>query len=114
MKSTPKPKHLGSQYADQFRDESVASAYVFRPPYPSELFDVIESLVQGEPSIILDMGCGTGEILIPMAGRVDRVDAVDQSEAMLKMSQTRPGWDRRTSDGSVRVLRISITKSDTA
>ncbi len=40
------------------------------------------------------MGCGTGDIAIPMADRGDRVDAVDQSEAMLKMVQTRPGWDR--------------------
>ena len=94
MKSIPKPKHLGPQYADQFKDESVASAYLYRPPYPAELFNVLESLIRGRPRVILDMGCGTGEIAIPMAGRVDRVDAVDWSEAMLKMAQTRPGWDQ--------------------
>ena len=94
MKPIPKPKHLGPEYADQFKDESVASAYLYRPPYPAELFDVLDSLIQGKPRLILDMGCGTGEIAIPMAGRVDRVDAVDQSEAMLKMAQTRPGWDQ--------------------
>ena len=52
------------------------------------------SLIQDKPLVVLDIGCGTGEIAIPFADRVDRVDAVDQSEAMLKMAQTRPGWDR--------------------
>ena len=94
MRPTPKPKHLGPQYAEQFKDHSVASAYLHRPPYPAELFDVLESLIQGRPRVILDMGSGTGAIAIPMAGRVDRVDAVDPSEAMLKMAQTRPGWDQ--------------------
>ena len=94
MKTVPKPKHLGPHYADQFKDESVAAAYLYRPPYTAELFDVLESLIQGKPRVILDLGCGTGEIAIPMAGRVDRVDAVDQSEAMLEMAQVRPGWDQ--------------------
>ena len=60
MKPIPKPKHLGPEYADQFKDESVASAYLYRPPYPAELFDVLDSLIQGKPRLILDMGCGTG------------------------------------------------------
>ena len=91
----PKPKHLGPEYGDQFRDKRVAEAYVYRPPYSSDLFDILESLIPQEaPRIVLDMGCGTGEIAVPLAGRVDRVDAVDPSEAMLKMARTRPGWDQ--------------------
>ena len=94
MKRIPKPKHLGPQYADQFKDKSVASAYVHRPPYSAELFDMLDSLIEGEPRVILDMGCGTGETAIPMSSRVDRVYAVDPSEAMLETARTRPGWDR--------------------
>ncbi len=88
----PKPKHLGPQYGDQFKDQSVASAYRHRPPYSPDVFDVLESFVRGKPRIILDLGCGPGSIAIPMARRVDRVDAVDPSEAMLRAAQTQPGW----------------------
>ena len=73
----------------------MAAAYLYRPPYPSELFDILESLIGEGPRVVLDIGCGTGEIAVPLAGRVDRVDAVDPSEAMLKMAQTRPGWDQK-------------------
>ena len=38
----PKPKHLGPDYADQFKDRSVADAYVNYPPYPAEVFEVLE------------------------------------------------------------------------
>ena len=72
----------------------MASAYLNRPPYPLELFDVLESLISYTPAIILDMGCGTGEIAVPMAGRVDRVVAVDPSQSMLRMAESRTGWDR--------------------
>lgn len=109
MKPAPKPTHLGPQYADQFKDHSVASAYLHRPPYPAEVFDVLESLVKGESRVVLDMGCGTGDIAIPMAGRVDRVDAVDQSEAMLRMAQARPGWDRE----NIRWVCTSAEEFDT-
>jgi ubiquinone/menaquinone biosynthesis C-methylase UbiE len=94
VRPTSKPTHLGPQYADQFKDLSVASAYLHRPPYPAEVFDLLECLIKGRPRVVLDMGCGTGDIAIPMADRVDRVDAVDPSEAMLRMARTRPGWDR--------------------
>ena len=95
MKLIPKPKHLGPQYSSQFKDKSVAAAYLYRPPYPSELFDILESPIGEGPRVVLDIGCSTGEIAVPLAGRVDRVDAVDPSEAMLKMAQTRPGWDQK-------------------
>ena len=90
----PKPKHLGPEYADQFRDRSVADAYVNYPPYPTEVFNVLESLIQDEPRIVLDIGCGTGELARPLAPLVDHVDAVDQSAAMIEIGRTREGGDR--------------------
>ena len=48
-----KPKHLGPEYGDQFKDRSVADAYVNYPPYPAEVFEVLESLIQDAPRIVL-------------------------------------------------------------
>jgi len=40
---------------------------------------------------LLDLGCGTGDITIPMSNRANRIDAVDPSPAMLAVAQSRPG-----------------------
>ncbi len=90
----PKPKHLGPEYADQFNDESVADAYVNYPPYPAEVFEVLNSLIRDEPRIVLDMGCGTGDVARPLAPLVERVEAVDQSAAMIEIGKAREGGDR--------------------
>lgn len=90
----PKPKHLGPAYADQFKDRSVAEAYVNYPPYAPELFQVLAGLIQDEPRIVLDMGCGTGDVARPLADLVERVDAVDPSAAMLEVGRSREGGDQ--------------------
>ncbi len=89
-----KPKHLGPEYADQFKDTSVAGAYVNYPPYSAEVFEVLAGLVCDEPRIVLDIGCGTGDVARPLAPLVDRVDAVDQSRAMIEIGRSRPGGDQ--------------------
>ena len=88
-----KPKHLGPEYGDQFKDRSVADAYVNYPPYAAEVFEVLECLIQDEPRIVLDVGCGTGEVARPLAAHVERVDAVDQSAAMIEIGLSREGGD---------------------
>ena len=90
----PKPKHLGPEYADQFKDRSVANAYVNFPPYSSEVFQVLTGLIRDEPSIVLDIGCGTGDVARPLSAFAERVDAVDQSEAMIEIGGAREGGDR--------------------
>ena len=90
----PKPKHLGPEYADQFKDRSVADAYVNYPQYPAEVFEVLDGLIQDEPRIVLDIGCGTGDVARPLAAFVDHVDAVDQSAAMIEIGRSREGRDR--------------------
>ncbi len=90
----PKPKHLGPEYADQFKDRSVADAYVNYPPYSAEVFQVLDGLIKDEPRIVLDIGCGTGDVARPLAVLVERVDAVDQSAAMLEIGRAREGGDR--------------------
>jgi SAM-dependent methyltransferase len=85
-----KPKHLSQEYGDQFQDLSIAERYRKRPPYHSEVFDILSSLIENDSGSILDVGCGTGEIAIPMAARGYVVDAVDPSQAMLDIAKKDP------------------------
>ena len=89
----PRPKHLGPKYAGQFKDKSVADAYVNYPPYSAEVFEVLDGLIQDEPRIVLDIGCGTGDVARPLAAFVERVDAVDHSAAMIEIGRARDGGD---------------------
>ena len=87
----PKPEHLTPEYAEQFRDESVAIAYMNYPPYSPEVFETFGTLLGDEPRIVLDLGCGTGELARPLAPLVERVDALDPSEAMIRLGRNREG-----------------------
>ena len=91
----PKPRHLERDYAEQFMDRSVVEAYGFRPPYPDETFDVLEELLADEPRAVLDAGCGTGSVARWLAGRVDRIDAVDFSQHMVDTARRLPGGDQQ-------------------
>ncbi len=83
-----KPKHLSQEYGDQFRDLSVASSYRKRPKYDSQVIDILADLVKADSGSVLDVGCGTGEIAIPMSRRGFKVDAVDPSPAMLDIAKS--------------------------
>ncbi|GCE21566.1 class I SAM-dependent methyltransferase [Dictyobacter kobayashii] len=87
----PKPAHLGLQYAEQFKDSSVAEVYHHRPPYADEAIHKLIELITDEPRTILDAGCGTGDLARRLADQVERVDAVDFSQAMLNQGKALPG-----------------------
>jgi len=87
----PKPAHLGPRFGAAFEAESIARAYHTRPPYPAEFFETLVKLQPAGPRSILDLGCGTGEVALGLLGRVDRIDAVDPSEAMLRVARARVG-----------------------
>jgi SAM-dependent methyltransferase len=89
----PKPAHLAPEYGAMFRDQSVAEAYPNRPPYPAAVFDTLAGLITDTPRAVLDVGCGTGDIARRLAPRVERVDAVDASAAMIAHGQRQPGGD---------------------
>jgi len=80
----PKPAHLAPKYGAQFRDKGVVDAYSTRPPYPTEVFDILVGLIPAEPRTVLELGCGTGDIARQLAPRVARLDAVDPSPAMVE------------------------------
>jgi SAM-dependent methyltransferase len=87
----PRPTEV--PLADAFSYPGVASAYQHRPPYPDLVFDVLTGLIIGAPKTVLDLGAGEGALARPLAARVDQVDAVDISAAMIEAGRRRPGGD---------------------
>jgi SAM-dependent methyltransferase len=88
----PKPTHLAPEFAGQFADPSVVASYHLRPPYPSQVIDLLLSLrVDSRP--VLDAGTGTGEIARALVQYGVGVDAVDSSPAMLARARQLPGGD---------------------
>ncbi len=90
--SAPKPVHLGPQYAAQFQDAAIVAAYPARPPYPTEVYDLLTSLLVA-PGNALDIGCGTGDIARSLARRVAQVDAIDISERMIAAGRSLSNGD---------------------
>jgi ubiquinone/menaquinone biosynthesis C-methylase UbiE len=86
----------GRDLGDVFAHTGVATAYEHRPPYPVEVFDILERLIVDEPRVVLDIGAGEGAVARPLAARVDRLDAVDVSAAMIEVGRQRPGGRRPT------------------
>jgi len=103
----PKPVHLGPEYSAQFGDRSVVAAYRYRPPYPEETFDILEELIVDRPRVVLDAGCGTGNVARPLARRVERVDAVDLSRPMIEVGRSLP-------DGHAPNLRWIVGRAEDA
>ena len=83
--------YAGRHLAQSFTYPGVAEAYQYRPPYPAEVFDLLVGLISDRPSRVLDLGAGEGALARPLASRVDQVDAVDPSTAMIEAGRQRPG-----------------------
>src|SRR5215213_2088503 len=70
-----------------FRDTSRYYAD-FRPPYPDAALDLVTSRFGfGEGSYVIDLGCGTGQMSIPLAQRGARVYAIDPAPDMLAVGR---------------------------
>jgi trans-aconitate methyltransferase len=78
---------------ERFQDQSVVDRYHLRPTYSPETFTILNELIVDEPRVVLDMGCGTGNVTRPLAGYVERIDAIDLSLPMLERARTLPGGD---------------------
>jgi SAM-dependent methyltransferase len=79
--------------AAAFLDEDVVAAYEHRPPYPEDVIARLLGFGAPAPNAVLELGCGTGELSRRLAPHVARVDAVDPSEAMLRVARAAPGGD---------------------
>jgi SAM-dependent methyltransferase len=96
-----------TELAGTFQHEAVAEAYQHRPPYPDEVFDRLEALMTDEPRRVLDIGAGEGAIARPLASRVERIDAIDISPAMVDAGKRRPGGDQEN-------IRWQVSSIETA
>jgi SAM-dependent methyltransferase len=85
---------LHAEHARRWHDFDAAQSYRFRPTYPDETFDILESLMLSGAGAVLDVGCGTGNVARPLAARVHRVDAIDFAAEMVAVGKTLPGGDR--------------------
>ncbi len=83
----------GEHNAGRFQDQSVVDRYHLRPVYPPETFTILNDLIVDEPHVVLDVGCGTGNVARPLAEYVERIDAVDLSLPMLERARTLLGGD---------------------
>lgn len=83
----PSPRGLAAVFAQP----GVADAYQHRPPYPPDVFDVLEQLITDRPRNVLDIGAGEGALARQLAARVDHLDAMDVSAAMVAAGRRRPG-----------------------
>jgi ubiquinone/menaquinone biosynthesis C-methylase UbiE len=79
------------ELAAVFAHPGVADAYQYRPPYPPAVFDVLEQLITDRPRTVLDIGAGQGALARPLASRVDHLDALDISPAMIDAGRRQPG-----------------------
>src|SRR5258708_2063363 len=86
-----RPESHGDRFVARFQDQSVVDRYHLRPTYPPETFEILGELIRDEPRVILDVGCGTGNLARPLASYAERIDAVDLSLPMLERARTLPG-----------------------
>jgi ubiquinone/menaquinone biosynthesis C-methylase UbiE len=103
---------------------TIATAYdaarSYRPEVLRQWLDLIAMHVPDRPSVIVDLGCGTGRFTHPMAERFQtRVVGIDPSEKMLEGARKKPGNSRvefrqapgeeiPLEDGSAEVIFMSM------
>jgi ubiquinone/menaquinone biosynthesis C-methylase UbiE len=65
--------------------KNAASFYASsRPPYPPEIFKLIIEQIPEQPrDLYVDLGCGTGELLLPLSAYFKKSVGVDPEKAML-------------------------------
>jgi len=74
--------------SDEFSGE-VAEYYAkFRRGYPSEVLDALQAaFALGGEDTVLDLGCGTGQLALPLAARVRAVVGMDPGPDMLRLAR---------------------------
>ena len=59
----------------RFSAERVAANYLFRPPYPPEVYDILLDLMREHPRILLDAGC-VDRLMATVALKPAAIDSV--------------------------------------
>ncbi len=78
---------MKQEIGTSFQSEEVVDLYLYRPPYPQQIYDLI---VSHSPSRgrILDLGCGHGKIARPMSKHFSSVMAIDPSAKMIALGKS--------------------------
>ncbi len=71
------------------------------------MYDTLLELIRGRPRILLDAGCGTGKITLGLIEQIERADAVDPSEAMLRVARSLP----EAANAKIRWIPASIEEA---
>ena len=67
-----------------FRGEVADYYHKYRRGYPPAVIDAVTAAFElAEDDIVVDLGCGTGQLTVPLAGRVRAVAGVDPEPDML-------------------------------
>jgi SAM-dependent methyltransferase len=75
-----------------FSGEVVDFYHKYRRGYPAGVFDVIACTLElTEDDIAVDLGCGTGQITVPLAARAGAVIGMDPSADMLNRARQKAG-----------------------
>jgi ubiquinone/menaquinone biosynthesis C-methylase UbiE len=88
--TTPKPPQLTPENAARFQDQSLVDVYHHRLPYPQAVFDRLLALLSNLPRRVLDVGTGTGDLARGLVEKVEQVDALDVSAAMIERGKQLP------------------------
>lgn len=78
---------MRQEIGTSFQSEEVVDLYLYRPPYPQQIYDLIVSQSPGRGRI-LDLGCGHGKIARPMSQHFCSVTAVDPSANMIALGKS--------------------------
>lgn len=73
----------------------------FRPAYGAATVDyLVERFSLDDESRVLDLGCGAGQLAVPLSRRVGEVVAMDPNEAMLDEARRKADEARQKADGT--------------
>ncbi|WP_406110583.1 class I SAM-dependent methyltransferase [Streptomyces sp. NBC_01003] len=60
----------------------------YRPGYPPQVLDALQSAFGLDTDdVVLDLGCGTGQLTVPLASRVRSVIGMDPEPDMLRLAK---------------------------
>ena len=82
-----------------------AQYYDLRPP-PFDDISFYKDLIPSPDASVLELGCGTGRVLVPLAGFCGYIHGIDKSEAMLAICQ------RKLMAGGIPSSQASVEQAD--
>jgi SAM-dependent methyltransferase len=100
--------------ADAYEYESFVAEYYDFNPVCAARKDVgfYVDLARAAGGLILELGCGTGRILLPTAAAGCRIVGLDAAEPMLAKCRAKIGREPRELRERVRLVRASMTRFD--